>query len=91
MRYQRANTTLCGSVQTVADHMQSWLEGEACDGFMLNFPLLPEGLESFVQQVVPELQRRGVFRTEYEGSTLRDHLGLRRPANRYTAHARAAE
>ncbi len=91
MRYQRGNTTLCGSVQTVADHMQSWVETNACDGFMLNFPLLPQGLESFVRLVVPELQRRGVFRTTYTGSTLRDHLGLHRPPNRYSATARAAE
>jgi FMN-dependent oxidoreductase (nitrilotriacetate monooxygenase family) len=91
MRYQRGNTTLHGSVQTVADHMQSWLEGDACDGFMLNFPLLPDGLETFVRLVVPELQRRGVFRHDYTGPTLRDHLGLRRPANRNVTQARAAE
>ena len=91
MRYQRGNTTLCGSVRTVADHMQAWLEAGACDGFMLNFPVLPHGLERFVAGVVPELQRRGVLRTEYTGTTLRDHLGLRRPGNRHTAQAEAAE
>ena len=91
MRYQRAHTTLCGSVNTVADHMQSWLEGGACDGFMLIFPTLPNGLETFVAQVVPELQRRGIFRTEYAGPTLRDNLGIGRPAVRYPAQGHAAE
>jgi alkanesulfonate monooxygenase len=46
-------------------------------------PYLPEGLDDFVDKVVPELQRRGLFRTEYEGTTLRDHLGLPRPTNRF--------
>jgi alkanesulfonate monooxygenase len=57
------------------------------------FPTVPAGLDDFVEQVVPELQRRGIFRTEYEGPTLRDHLGLARPANRFFAEAmpRAAE
>ena len=85
MRYERGNKTLCGSVQTVADQMQEWFEGGAADGFMLTFPTLPDGLEAFVQRVVPELQRRGVFRTEYAGPMLRDHLGLARPENRFTA------
>jgi hypothetical protein len=63
--------------------MQHWLEMGACDGFMMQFPTLPDGLEEFVRDVIPELQRRGLFRTEYQGTTLREHLGLARPANRY--------
>ena len=47
------------------------------------FPYLPEGLDDFVGKVVPELQRRGIFRRGYEGATLRDHLGLPRPGNRF--------
>ena len=54
------------------------------------FPFVPVGLEDFVEKVVPELQRRGLFRKEYEGSTLRDHLGLPRPANRFFATDRSA-
>jgi FMN-dependent oxidoreductase (nitrilotriacetate monooxygenase family) len=92
MRYERGNKTLCGSVATVADYMEEWLTGGAADGFMLNFPTLPDGLEVFVAKVVPELQRRGLFRTEYTGTTLREHLGLVRPANRHSsARSRAAE
>jgi alkanesulfonate monooxygenase len=52
---------------------------------MMQFATLPDGLNDFVTLVVPELQRRGLFRTEYAGTTLRDHLGLMRPANRYVA------
>ncbi len=70
--------------------MQEWLETEACDGFNVMFPYLPQGLDDFVDRVVPELQRRGIFRREYEGTTLRDHLGLPRPENRFFA-ARAGE
>jgi hypothetical protein len=63
--------------------MQHWLEQGACDGFTTMFSDLPEGLEDFTRKVVPELQARGLFRTEYEGETLRDHLGLPRPENRF--------
>lgn len=72
-----------GTPEQIADGMQEWLEGEACDGFNVMFPFVPEGIDDFVDGVVPELQRRGLFRTEYEGTTLRDHLGLARPANRF--------
>ncbi|MDB5432995.1 MAG: nitrilotriacetate monooxygenase component [Caulobacter sp.] len=72
-----------GTAQTIADEMQQWLEEEACDGFNIMFPYLPEGLDDFVGKVVPELQARGLFRTEYEGATLRENLGLARPANRF--------
>ncbi len=72
-----------GTAATIADGMAEWLHGAACDGFNIMFPYLPQGLDDFVDEVVPELQRRGLFRTEYEGATLREHLGLPRPANRF--------
>lgn len=68
-----------GSPKTIADHMESWLEERGSDGFNIMFPWLPGGLEDFTDKVVPELQRRGIFRREYAGTTLRDHLGLARP------------
>lgn len=71
-----------GSPRTIADGMQQWLEERGSDGFNVMFPYLPQGVDEFVDQVVPELQRRGVFRTAYEGRTLRENLGLPRPANR---------
>jgi FMN-dependent oxidoreductase (nitrilotriacetate monooxygenase family) len=72
-----------GTAQTIADEMEQWLVEEGSDGFNVMFPYLPGGLDDFVEQVVPELQRRGIFRTEYEGATLRENLGLARPANRF--------
>jgi alkanesulfonate monooxygenase SsuD/methylene tetrahydromethanopterin reductase-like flavin-dependent oxidoreductase (luciferase family) len=72
-----------GTPATIAGEMQRWLEEEGSDGFNIMFPYLPEGLDDFVDKVVPELQRRGLFRTEYEGATLRENLGLGRPANRF--------
>ncbi len=72
-----------GTAASIADEMERWLDERASDGFNIMFPYLPEGLDDFVDKVVPELQRRGIFRKEYEGSTLRDHLGLPRPGNRF--------
>ncbi|MGJ7552470.1 LLM class flavin-dependent oxidoreductase [Variovorax sp. RB3P1] len=72
-----------GTAQTIADQMQEWLATEGCDGFNVMFPWLPGGLDAFVDKVVPELQRRGIFRREYEGRTLRENLGLPRPGNRF--------
>jgi FMN-dependent oxidoreductase (nitrilotriacetate monooxygenase family) len=72
-----------GTPATIADEMESWLLTDACDGFNVMFPYLPGGLDDFVDHVIPELQRRGIFRREYEGATLRANLGLPRPANRY--------
>ena len=69
----------CGSGADVADRLQEWFEAGACDGFMVQMPYLPGGIEDFARLVVPELQQRGLFRREYEGVTLRDHLGLTRP------------
>ena len=56
---------------------------EASDGFTIMFPYLPAGLNDVVDRVVPELQRRGIFRTEYEGKTMRENMGLPRPENRF--------
>jgi alkanesulfonate monooxygenase len=74
---------MVGTAEDIADTMQQWLETEASDGFNIMFPTVPSGLDDFVEMVVPELQRRGIFRRAYEGTTLRDHLGLPRPANRF--------
>jgi len=74
-----------GTPSSIADEMEEWLKTRGSDGFNIMFPYLPAGLDDFVDRVVPELQRRGIFRTEYEGTTLRDHLGLPRPANRFFA------
>ncbi|WP_428534770.1 LLM class flavin-dependent oxidoreductase [Rhodopila sp.] len=72
-----------GTAASIADQMQEWLDTGACDGFNVMFPYVPGGLDDFVNLVVPELQRRGLFRKEYEGRTLRENLGLPRPPNRY--------
>ncbi len=72
-----------GTPATIADQMEEWLVTEASDGFNIMFPFLPQGLDDFVDKVVPELQRRGIFRKEYEGRTLRENLGLPRPKNRF--------
>jgi FMN-dependent oxidoreductase (nitrilotriacetate monooxygenase family) len=76
---------LVGTPRMIADQMEEWLYSDACDGFNIMFPYVPGGLDDFVHQVVPELQRRGLFRREYEGETLRENLGLPRPENRFFA------
>ena len=78
-----AGLAFVGTPTTIADEMEEWLVTEASDGFNVMFPYLPEGLDDFVDKVVPELQRREIFRREYEGTTLRQSLGLSRPANRF--------
>ena len=70
-----------GTGAQVAEQMANWFGSDACDGFVLAATHLPGAFEDVVRMVVPELQRRGLFRTRYEGSTLREHLGLRRPAS----------
>ncbi len=83
---------MLGTPAMIADQMEEWLMTNACDGFNVMFPYLPGGLDDFVDKVVPELQRRGLFRKEYEGRTLRENLGLPRPDNRFfAATAKAAE
>jgi FMN-dependent oxidoreductase (nitrilotriacetate monooxygenase family) len=84
--YLRAGLTGSARIGTpaeVADAMQEWFEAQACDGFNITPATLPGGGEDFVAMVVPELQRRGLFRTEYEGRTLRENLGLRPVTSRY--------
>lgn len=81
----RGQRTIIGSPAQIADHTQNWFLNHGVDGFLIQAPYLPGGLEDFVDMVVPELQARGLFRTEYEGPTLRENLGLPRPANRYAA------
>ena len=74
-----------GTPAQIADAMEEWLEKDACDGFNVTPTHLPGGCDDFVDMVVPELQRRGIFRKEYEGKTLRENLGLKPVVNRYTA------
>jgi alkanesulfonate monooxygenase len=74
---------MVGTAKTVADEMAEWLETKASDGFTIQFPYLPGSLYEFCDQLIPELQRRGLFRKEYEGATLRENLGLPRPPNRF--------
>ncbi|HEY9211790.1 MAG TPA: LLM class flavin-dependent oxidoreductase, partial [Ancylobacter sp.] len=81
---------ITGTPAQVADFMEEWFEGRAADGFILMFPTLPSALEDFVELVVPELRRRGLFREEYEGATLRANLGLSTPENRYAQARRQA-
>lgn len=81
----RGHLTVVGTAADIADTMQQWLEENAADGFNIMPGELPVGLADFNSLVIPELQRRGLFRTAYTGSTLREHLGLARPVH---PHAR---
>jgi len=86
--YQRVlpsmgHTVFKGSPKQVVDEMQDWYESKACDGFNVLIPVLPRGLTDFVDLVIPELQRRGLFRTEYSGRNLRENMGLPVPRNPY--------
>ena len=85
-----AGLSFVGTPHSIAEQMQEWLFTAGCDGFNVMFPYLPEGLDDFVDRVVPELQRRGIFRSDYEGTTLRENLGLPRPANRHFPPADSA-
>lgn len=79
----RGHFSVIGTASQIADHWQAWFEQGAADGFNVLVPHLPGGLEDVAYKVVPELQRRGLFRHDYSGTTLREHLGLKRPANRF--------
>lgn len=81
---------ITGTPKQVADFMEEWFEARAADGFILMFPTLPSALDDFVELVVPELRRRGLFREEYEGTTLRANLGLPMPENRFARARRLA-
>ena len=79
----RGHFQVQGNPKQVADIMEEWFTTGVADGFNFMAPVLPSGFDDFVQMVIPELQRRGLYRTRYEGKTLRDNLGLPRPASRY--------
>ncbi|PRH78124.1 LLM class flavin-dependent oxidoreductase, partial [Streptomyces solincola] len=86
----RGHRVVVGTPEQIADRIQEWFTQGAADGFNIMPPYLPGGLEHFVDQVVPILQERGLFRTEYTGRTLRDHYGLPRPGGRHPAEPAAA-
>ena len=87
---QRGHRTFAGTPEQIADNLQEWFTAGAVDGFNVMPPYLPGGLEDFVEHVVPILQRRGLFRTEYTATTLRGHYGLARRPSRFTATAAAS-
>jgi FMN-dependent oxidoreductase (nitrilotriacetate monooxygenase family) len=84
-RYERGTRSIRGTPVHVADQLEEWFSTGASDGFMFILHLQPKSLQDIVTHVVPELQRRGLFRDRYTGTTLRHHLGLERPANRHVA------
>jgi alkanesulfonate monooxygenase SsuD/methylene tetrahydromethanopterin reductase-like flavin-dependent oxidoreductase (luciferase family) len=86
----RGHRTVVGAPEQIADAIQLWFENGAADGFNIMPPVLPTALTDFVDQVVPILQKRGLFRTEYEGATLRENLGLKRPPNSLAIRDRVA-
>ena len=86
----RGHRTFSGTPEQVADAIQDWFDNGAADGFNIMPAVLPSGLEAFVEHVVPILRSRGLFRTEYTGTTLREHYGLPRPVSRYAAHPELA-
>ena len=83
----RSHRVLAGTASEIADDLEQWFSERACEGFNVMPPYLPHSLDDFVNGVVPELQRRGLFRREYTGSTLREHLGLERPASGFEKSA----
>jgi alkanesulfonate monooxygenase len=85
----RGHKQIVGTPETIADFIEEWLLNDAADGFNIMPPTLPDGLTDFIELVLPELRRRGLFRTEYEGRTLRENLGLSRPVNQFAARAHA--
>jgi FMN-dependent oxidoreductase (nitrilotriacetate monooxygenase family) len=78
-----AGNAFVGTPKSIADQMEAWIDEEASDGFNIMMPYLPMGLDDVCEKVVPELQRRGRFRTEYSGRTLRENLGIPRPKNQF--------
>jgi FMN-dependent oxidoreductase (nitrilotriacetate monooxygenase family) len=81
---------IVGTPEQIADDIEAWFKAGAADGFNLMPDVLPSGLEVFLDTVVPILQRRGLFRTDYSGSTLRDHFGLTKPPSRFAKSAPTA-
>lgn len=78
----RGHYTMTGTAADIADEMQEWFSTGAADGFNVMCPYFPGGLDDFVSLVVPELQRRELYRLQYEGTTLRDNLELPKPQRR---------
>ncbi|MFB2880970.1 LLM class flavin-dependent oxidoreductase [Floridanema aerugineum] len=87
----RGHWQVVGTPEQIADKMEEWFRNGGADGFNVMPPYLPGGLTEFVDHVIPELQRRGLFRTEYEGRTLRENLGLSRPVNQFTQETTSPE
>ena len=80
-----------GTASYIADTMQAWFEAGAADGFMMNSAVLPDGFNDFIDQVLPILKERGIFRTEYESATLHGNLGLAIPANQFVGDGASTE
>ncbi len=83
----RGHFVMCGTPEQIADRMEEWFRTGGADGFNVMPPYFPGGLDDFAAGVIPILQKRGLFRTEYEGTTLRDHFGFSRPPNRHRSPA----
>lgn len=81
----RGQRTVVGTPDDIADQMERWFVNRAVDGYLIQPPHLPAGLDEFIEHVIPRLQQRGLFRTDYEGHTLRENLGLKRPASSYAS------
>jgi hypothetical protein len=81
----RGQRTIKGTPISIVDQMQRWFESHAVDGYLIQPPILPASLDEFNSQIIPELQNRGLFRTEYSGQTLRENLGLKRPPSMHAA------
>ena len=81
----RGHWQLVGTAEQIVDQLEDRFVNYGADGFNIMPPIVPGGLTDFIELVIPELRRRGLFRTEYEGATLRENLGLKRPANRFSA------
>lgn len=86
-RIRSGHRLTVGTPEQIADTLEEWFLAGAADGFNIMPDMFPSGCEIFVDFVVPELRRRGVFRTEYQGTTLREHLGLERPPSQYARRA----
>ncbi|ULJ82773.1 hypothetical protein MF410_35605 (plasmid) [Rhizobium sp. C104] len=86
----RGHWQVVGTPSQIADVMEERFENYGADGFNIMAPMMPGGLADFIELVVPRLRRRGLFRTEYEGTTLRENLGLKRPVNRFAVNNAAA-
>ncbi|HEY2732966.1 MAG TPA: LLM class flavin-dependent oxidoreductase, partial [Polyangiales bacterium] len=83
----RGHRTFAGTPEQIANTIEEWFNSGAADGFNVMAPVLPSALELFVDEVVPLLRKRGLFRSDYNGDTLRDHYGLPRPSNQYSSRA----